>query len=523
MLANRLLLKMLSCVLAVLTPAVAQCYVLISNNSPYSIWVTSYRDTGTWGEMAKAGAECVPGRTAQRVGPDLVRREFNVPKEKIQLRFEMTANANCQQPVLCDTTITPDPVPEKDSAGTYWFDFKSNWRGCWVELSKAGIRERDQYTGPVPTTFPAPPPPHCVGDCKRYLAVGQVLKSGAGQLLQSSDGRFYTIQQEDGNLCTYPGPYPAPDHTGALWCHMKTAPGGRFVTTLQADGNVCTYPGDVAAGSATWCTNKVTPGWAQVAGVAHDIGVGADGTAWVIGANAEVGGYGIYRYAGGWVKVEGSAVRIDVDPQGRAWVVTSGHAIFRFDGAKFVLVPGGQQANDIGIGAEGSVWVIGNDKPSPNDYSIYRLVGSTWKKVPGAAVRIDVDPKGNAWVVNSAHQIFRWNGSGWDNIPGAASDIGIGAEGSVYVTGTNNAIYKWNGSAWTSLPGGLANISAGRTGDPWGVNPSGAIYHAPASPSYVLVQQDDGNLCAYTGTNASDAHGAALWCHGSNLVRWSNW
>lgn len=64
MLANRLLPKMLSCVLAVLAPATAHCSVLISNNTPYSVWVTSYTGTGSWGGMAQVGAECLAPRTA---------------------------------------------------------------------------------------------------------------------------------------------------------------------------------------------------------------------------------------------------------------------------------------------------------------------------------------------------------------------------------------------------------------------------------------------------------------------------
>ena len=80
--------------------------------------------------------------------------------------------------------------------------------------------------------------------------------------------------------------------------------------------------------------------WKMLPGAATDIGVGADGTAWVIGTNVEIGGYGIFRWNGSnWDKVSGSAVRIAVDPQGKAWVVTNGHAIFHFDGQQFVVFP----------------------------------------------------------------------------------------------------------------------------------------------------------------------------------------
>ena len=71
----------------------------------------------------------------------------------------------------------------------------------------------------------------------------------------------------------------------------------------------------------------------------------------------------------------------------------------------------------------------------------------------GGANRIDVDPQGNAWTVNGAHEIWRYTGSGWVKMPGAALDIGIGSNGAVFVVGTAGDVYKWNGSSWDSRGG----------------------------------------------------------------------
>ena len=114
-------------------------------------------------------------------------------------------------------------------------------------------------------------------------------------------------------------------------------------------------------------------------------------------------------------------------------------------------------------------------------YSIYRLDNKNWTKIKGSAVRIAVDPKGNAWVVNKQRNIYRFDGRGWIKMPGAAVDIGIGAGGHVAVVGTNKVgggfgVYRWTGKTWNSIPGGLTNLAVGPLGKIWGVNSSKNIF-----------------------------------------------
>lgn len=219
--------------------------------------------------------------------------------------------------------------------------------------------------------------------------------------------------------------------------------------------------------------------WRQLDGAAYDVGVGGGGHAWVIGTNAEGGGYGIYRRNGNaWAKIAGSAVRIDVDPKGNAWVVNKQNEIFRFDGKQWVKMPGA--AVDVGVGAGGHVWVVGTNAEG-GGYGIYRWDGKNWVKVPGSAMRIDVDPKGNPWVVNKQGNIYRYDGKAWQQMPGAAVDVGIGADGTVWVVGTNKVgggygVYRWDGRAWQTTPGGLVNVSVDPKGKPWGVNDKASIY-----------------------------------------------
>jgi streptogramin lyase len=222
--------------------------------------------------------------------------------------------------------------------------------------------------------------------------------------------------------------------------------------------------------------------WQLTNGAARDVGVGADGSVWVIGTNAVPGGYGIYRRANNtWTNIPGGAERIAVDPQGNAWVVNSTNNIFRFEGSRWVQTTGG--ARDIGVGANGTVWVIGTNAEA-GGYGIYRSTdkGANWTKIPGSAVRVSVDAKGNGWVVNNANNIFRFDGSKWVQLAGAATDVGIGADGAAWVIGTDSGIYRWENNTWAKKPGGAAQIAAGPNGAVWVVNQGNQIYQANASP-----------------------------------------
>jgi len=68
-------------------------------------------------------------------------------------------------------------------------------------------------------------------------------------------------------------------------------------------------------------------------------------------------------------------------------------------GSSWEQLPG--TAKDIGISANGSVWIVGTN-PVIGGYGIYRWVEDEekWEVVSDdGAVRIDVDPHGNPWIV----------------------------------------------------------------------------------------------------------------------------
>jgi hypothetical protein len=152
-------------------------------------------------------------------------------------------------------------------------------------------------------------------------------------------------------------------------------------------------------------------------------------------------------------------------------------ALSSFAHAQWQQMPG--RGTDIGVGARGDVWVLGTDRVN-GGFSIHRWRDADWERIDGGAVRIDVDPQGRPWVVNTAGDILRREGADWRRLPGRARDIGIGANGAVWVVGVDPApggyaLYRWKGEDWDLVPGGAVRIDIGPAGEPWAVNDRGEV------------------------------------------------
>ncbi|MEW6494476.1 MAG: tectonin domain-containing protein [Cyanobacteriota bacterium] len=202
-----------------------------------------------------------------------------------------------------------------------------------------------------------------------------------------------------------PGGYGVYNWDGARWIKVE---GGAVGVSVQPDG-------------IPWVVNdageifrRVSNSWERIPGCAKDIGMGANGSTWVIGCDSTPGGYGIHNWNGAdWIKPDGGAVRISVQPDGTPWVVNNAGEIFRRVNNSWERIPG--CAKDIGIGANGSTWVIGCDS-TPGGYGIHNWNGADWIKPDGGAVRISVQPDGVPWIVNDAGEIFRRVNNSWQRM-----------------------------------------------------------------------------------------------------------
>ncbi|MBC7776694.1 MAG: hypothetical protein H7246_14770 [Phycisphaerae bacterium] len=196
-----------------------------------------------------------------------------------------------------------------------------------------------------------------------------------------------------------PGGYNIGRWTGSYW---EDIPGGAVRIDVDPNGNAWI----VNDAGLIFRWNGRT--WDGIGGQAHDIGIGANGTVWVIGWTAVPGGYNIARWNGSyWEDIAGGAVRVDVDPNGNAWITNDAGLIFRWNGREWDFSIGGQ-AHDVGIGADGTVWVIGWTVV-PGGYNIGRWTGSYWANVEGGLNNISGAPNGSAWGTNTDGIIWKWS------------------------------------------------------------------------------------------------------------------
>ncbi len=235
-----------------------------------------------------------------------------------------------------------------------------------------------------------------------------------------------------------------------------------------------------------------TTSFEQLPGKGLDVGVGANGTAWMVGTDNQD-----YKWNGSsWVAGPGRGItRIAVDPLGNPWVLANGGAIYSFENGAYKTAPG--QALDLGIGSEGSVYVVGLSN------TLYRWTGSNWGASMGSdAAQIAVDPQGNPWTVSAKGQIARYVGGKKEVVAGQAIDIGIGKDGTVLVIGADaKTIWRWTGSGWEAV-GGVAQanrIAVDPKGNPWIVTKDNNLWRGtpkvvnPPAPTSTGDARDDFN------------------------------
>ena len=226
---------------------------------------------------------------------------------------------------------------------------------------------------------------------------------------------------------------------------------------------------------------------------AQEIGVGSNGSVWVIGTEARPGGFApCYLGAdGNWVKVQepAAATKIAVAPNGMAGVVNSLGTVYLLSrpdasgNSSSVAISEEGFAQEIGIGSNGSVWVIGTEARPGGFAPCYLGADGKWVTLPApaAATKIAVAPDGSARVVNSGGTVWalsKLDASGHYSStklsdPNSAQEIGVASDGSVWLIGNSNEtrpggfalhyLAKGTGQMWITIqPPAAATKIAGR-------------------------------------------------------------
>ena len=138
----------------------------------------------------------------------------------------------------------------------------------------------------------------------------------------------------------------------------------------------------VDANGLPWITNSVkdiyqftsSNQFVKQSGQANDIAIGG-GKVWVIGNDMVGAGadHGVYQWNGsGWDKVPGGGTSIAVDANGLPWITNSVKDIYQFTSSNQFVKQSGQ-GNDISIGGDNTVCVIGNKQPIEDTYSSHGM------------------------------------------------------------------------------------------------------------------------------------------------------
>jgi hypothetical protein len=137
--------------------------------------------------------------------------------------------------------------------------------------------------------------------------------------------------------------------------------------------------------------------WENLPGWGKDVAIGADGSVWSVGLEG-----GLWRFRGQrFEKVyPGGFQRIAVAPDGEPWAVDEKLQVVRR--GEWGWQPLRPSTRSIGIGAEGSVWIVDNES------RVQMLDASGgWLRQDGRFNEIAVGPDGRAWAVTADNRIFR--------------------------------------------------------------------------------------------------------------------
>lgn len=233
--------------------------------------------------------------------------------------------------------------------------------------------------------------------------------------------------------------------------------------------------------------------WRIMPGQANDIAIGVNGQIWAIGNTPADGSFNVLKWNGtAWEAIDGGGTRIAVHPNGMPWVVNNGGQVWRRDGSRWVSMSAAGAANDIGIGANGQVWIVTRTSTAGGfrlQYLDNRDRGN-WTFSDGGGTRISVSPDGQPWLTNNIGQISERKNGTWVPRPGAATDIAVGANGVVWAIGNNSVgggsfgVHRWDGnSRWDAVDGGGTQIAVDHFGRPIITNHLKEIYRREYTPN----------------------------------------
>ncbi|MBD0371157.1 MAG: hypothetical protein ICV60_10010 [Pyrinomonadaceae bacterium] len=187
-----------------------------------------------------------------------------------------------------------------------------------------------------------------------------------------------------------------PGHYGT-W-HKIPPPAAADRLSVGPDGTIWT----VNVFGEVWALNPGGGGYiASPPGVdfALDIGAGADGSVWIASTDTYTDGNVLKRWNpnnNSWTALPepASATRVAINPKGILFTVNSKGEVWLIypqGGGALLSPPGPPFAQDISVGADGSVWIISNQgRPGGDAVMLWSGANQIWNAVPKPAAAVAV-------------------------------------------------------------------------------------------------------------------------------------
>ena len=208
--------------------------------------------------------------------------------------------------------------------------------------------------------------------------------------------------------------------------------------------------------------------YGQIGGQATDVGVSPDGnTIYVVGVASPYSAvdFPIYKWVNnGWTQLPRQyGIHIDAANDGSAYVTDHTGAVWHIAGTPSNPIttyfgPSGTNASDVTIGADGTVFVVGNDGQQDSPIYVYDPQSNSWDALPGATGRrVSASSGTHVSVVTSGGAVWttanmppgvpasvQWQG--WTPLNGGlVTDPTIVAYDTifdVFATGTNGTVWE---------------------------------------------------------------------------------
>ncbi len=213
--------------------------------------------------------------------------------------------------------------------------------------------------------------------------------------------------------------------------------------------------------------------WRQLGGLATDVSVGADGSAFILDEDGRP-----WRWRGDdqWAPMPGRFKTIVAGAEGLAWVLDEKGAAHEGRQGLWDELPGNWRL--LAVGARNSLWAV----DSKGALSAWQSQPRRWGglNIPTEALAqplqaLHIGADGQPWVIDGRGAVQQWAGGKWQPLPGVnAVSIGVGPDGTAYAVDKQDQSLWWLDArerSWKPANGKVDKVAVGPKGAPWAISP----------------------------------------------------